>query len=161
MKKFLAVIMALIMSFSVALIPAAAADEAETAADTVEEFFGAVETSVYLIEDTIAQIHNIVGQILAVLDKECPMCGIVHEVASEGGADEEIVDPEAPAEPEEPAEPEIPEEPVEPEVPAEPDAPVEEEGNSNADEAIDTVLYYVQTVLDMIIQVVDYFRTAE
>lgn len=86
MKKLLAVIMTVVMAFSIAVVPASAADV------TVEEFFEAVDTSIALIEDTIAQIHYIVGTILGLLDKECPMCAEIHEVSfdSEG----EVEDPE-------------------------------------------------------------------
>lgn len=91
MKKFLAVIMAVLLTFSIALVPMAADEEAVAEADqvTVEEVFNAIETAVILIKDTIEQIHNIVGQLMAVLDKECAMCGVIHEIATEG-ADEDL-----------------------------------------------------------------------
>ena len=93
MKKILALIMAVIMSFSVALVPAYAAEaEAETEQVTVDDVFNAIETTVKLIMDTIEQVHNIVGQILGVLEKECPMCGVIHELATEG--DGEVVEDE-------------------------------------------------------------------
>ena len=93
MKKILALIMAVIMSFSVALVPVCAADaEAETEQVTVDDVFNAIETTVKLIIDTIEQVHNIVGQILGVLEKECPMCGVIHELATEG--DGEVVEDE-------------------------------------------------------------------
>ncbi len=88
MKKLLAVIMSIVMAFSIAVVPASAADV------TVDEFFEAVETSVALIEDTISQIHNIVGTILGILGKECPMCAEIHELQSEEGAEDEVVDGE-------------------------------------------------------------------
>ena len=96
MKKFLAVIMALIMSFSVALVPVCAAEaEVEKEQVTVEEVFSTIENAVLLIKDTIEQVHNIVGQILGVLDKECPMCGAIHELATEG---DDVVEEEIPEE---------------------------------------------------------------
>lgn len=90
MKKLLAVIMTIVMAFSVAVVPVSAADV------TVDEFFEAVDTSVALIEDTIAQIHYIVGTILGFLDKECPLCGEVHEAELDldFGADDEVVEDE-------------------------------------------------------------------
>ncbi len=103
MKKFLAVIMALIMSFSVALVPtyAAEAEEEATQEITVEGVFNAIETAVILIKDTIEQVHNIVGQIMAVLGKECAMCGEIHEIALEDSEIEnalgdEVVEEEVP-----------------------------------------------------------------
>lgn len=89
MKKLLAVIMSVVMAFSIAVIPASAAEEV-----TIDEFFDAIETSMALIEDTIAQIHNIVGSILGVLGKECPMCAEIHEIPTEEDAETEVEIPE-------------------------------------------------------------------
>ncbi|MBQ7005611.1 MAG: hypothetical protein IJN68_04190 [Clostridia bacterium] len=103
MKKFLAVIMALIMSFSVALVPAYAAEAEEEATQeiTVEGVFNAIETAVILIKDTIEQVHNIVGQIMGILGKECAMCGEIHEISLEDseiedGVEDEVVEDEVP-----------------------------------------------------------------
>ena len=95
MKKILALIMAVLMTFSIALVPMAADENATAEAEqiTVDEVFGAIEKTVLLIKDTIEQIHNIVGQIMAVLDKECAMCGELHEIAAEGN--DEVVEDEA------------------------------------------------------------------
>lgn len=90
MKKLLAVIMSIVMAFSIAVVPASAAEEEIT----IDEFFTAVETSIALIEDTITQIHYIVGTILGVLGKECPMCAEVHVVETEEDADDELVEDE-------------------------------------------------------------------
>lgn len=84
MKKLLAVIMTIVMAFSVAVVPASAVDV------TVDEFFEAVDTSIALIEDTIAKIHYIVGTILGVLEKECPFCAEIHVVDFD--ADDEVVE---------------------------------------------------------------------
>lgn len=86
MKKFLAVVMTLVMAFSITVMPASAADV------TVEEFFDTVEYSIALIEDTIDQIHNIIGTILGVLGKECPMCTAIHEVNFDDSAEEDVVE---------------------------------------------------------------------
>ncbi len=105
MKKFLAVIMALVMSFSVALVPAYAAEAEEEATQeiTVEGVFNAIETAVILIRDTIEQVHNIVGQIMAVAGKECAMCGELHEIKLENNqiedsVEDEVVEEETPEE---------------------------------------------------------------
>ena len=66
MKKLLAVIMSVVMAFSIAVVPASAAEKEEI---TIDEFFETVEASLDLIEDTINQIHNIVGTILGALGK--------------------------------------------------------------------------------------------
>ena len=87
MKKILAVIMTIVMAFSIAAVPTSAADV------TVDDVFNALETSVDLIEDTFAQIHNIVGKIMAVLGKECVMCGEIHELNIENSDEnQEIVE---------------------------------------------------------------------
>ncbi len=88
MKKLLAVIMTIVMAFSIAVVPASAADV------TVDEFFEAVDTSIALIEDTIAQIHYIVGTILGVLEKECPFCGVIHDADLDLDADDEVIEDE-------------------------------------------------------------------
>lgn len=90
MKKLLAVIMSVVMAFSIAVVPASAAAEDVT----LDDVFTAIDTSIALIEDTIAQIHNIVGSILAVLGKECPMCAEIHEIPEEEGTTEDVVIPE-------------------------------------------------------------------
>lgn len=162
MKKFLAILLALVMSFSVALVPAYAA-EAEEEADeiTTEEFLGAIETTVYLIQDTIVQVHNIVGQIMAVVGEECAFCGEMHEIALEDGAEGEL--PEEPTEPElpeEPTEPELPEEPTEPDLPEE-DDPSKEEILDAPDTEIEEALYYVDLVLNIVLQIVQLLQSAE
>ena len=91
MKKLLAVIMSVVMAFSIAVVPASAAEKEEI---TIDEFFETVEASLDLIEDTINQIHNIVGTILGALGKECPMCSEVHEVEFIYGDESETGDVE-------------------------------------------------------------------
>lgn len=91
MKKLLAVIMSVVMAFSIAVVPASAAEKEEI---TIDEFFETVEASLDLIEDTINQIHNIVGTILGALGKECPMCAEVHEVEFIYGDESETGDVE-------------------------------------------------------------------
>lgn len=87
MKKFLAVIMTIVMAFSLVVVPASAVDV------TVDDVFTAIETSMALIEDTFNQIHNIVGTILGVLGKECPLCAVVHEVSLEDAEEESVTEP--------------------------------------------------------------------
>lgn len=87
MKKFLAVIMSLVMMFSLAALPVSAAEaEEETKTEetvTLDDVFETLELTVELIEDTINKIHYIVGTILGMLDKECPLCAEVHEIVIE------------------------------------------------------------------------------
>ena len=96
MKKFIALVMALLLTFSIALVPMAADADAvaEKEQITAEEVIDAIEKTVILIKDTIDQIHNIVGQIMAALDKECAMCGEMHEIAIEGAGDKVVVEME-------------------------------------------------------------------
>lgn len=105
MKKLLAVIMSVVMMFTLAALPVAAADAQEEDTITMEEVVDTVELTIALIKDTIEQVHFIVGSILGVLEKECPLCGEIHVWEStddEIVEDDEIVDDgeEAPATPE-------------------------------------------------------------
>lgn len=112
MKKILAVLMSIVMLFSLAVVPATAADEADDEV-TVAEVIDSVELTVELIKDTLIQVHNIVGSIMALLEKECPMCGELHEIVHEEGFEgDEVVD----------GEDELPELPEAPNTPVEPDA---------------------------------------
>lgn len=74
MKKFLALMIAVVMAFSMVAIPVSAADvnaEVEKVETTVEEAF--------TFADKLANaIHKLVGDILAVFDKECPFCDEIH-----------------------------------------------------------------------------------
>ncbi len=84
MKKVLSLLLALVMSFSIALVPVSAASEvAETQQISVGDVIDTIETTVILIRDTIEQVHNVVGQILAVFGNECVFCGQVHEIIAE------------------------------------------------------------------------------
>lgn len=96
MKKILAVVMAIVMSFSLALVPVSAAQEdvQDGISETVVTAFDAIEKTVDLIMDTIVQVHNIVGQIMAVVGKECVLCGAMHEILPEAGADDEVAEDE-------------------------------------------------------------------
>ena len=70
MKKFLALMIAVVMAFSMVAIPVSAADvnaEVEKVETTVEEAFT-------FAEKLANAIHKLVGDILAVFDKECPFC---------------------------------------------------------------------------------------
>ena len=78
MKKFLAVLMSIVMMFALVAVPVSAADEA-TEEITVEEVFSTLELTAELIKDTLVKVHYIVGTVLAVLEKECPLCGVIHE----------------------------------------------------------------------------------
>lgn len=102
MKKFLAVLMSIVMMFTLVAMPASAADEA-TDEITLEEFISTVELTVELIKDTLIKVHYIVGTILGMLEKECPLCGEAHEVdfvigdaAEDETVEDEIIEDEAP-----------------------------------------------------------------
>ena len=90
MKKFLAVLMSLVMMFSLAA-PAMAAEEEAKDEITLQEVIDTVVLTVELIQDTLIQVHSIVGSILGLLEKECPMCGEIHVYVAE---DEEAGDVE-------------------------------------------------------------------
>ncbi len=88
MKKLLAVLLSLVMMFSVVALPASAATE--TAGDiTIENIEDTVEKGFNLIERIFDFVHNIVHSLSEIFDFDCPFC--------DGEA-------EAPVEPEEPEE---------------------------------------------------------
>lgn len=100
MKKLLAVLMSVVMMFTLVAMPVSAADEAADEI-TLEEVVETVELTVDLIKDTLIQVHFIVGTILGILEKECPLCGEIHEVDLEAGdAENGEAEEEAPATPE-------------------------------------------------------------
>lgn len=102
MKKFLALMIAVVMAFSMVAVPVSAAD----AAADLEKVETTVNDAFDYVESLMESIHTLVGGILAVFDKECPFCDEIHKSA-----------PETPDEPETPEEPSEPEEPTEPEKP--------------------------------------------
>ena len=101
MKKFLAVLMAVVMTFSMVVISASAVEteepkieftgiigSAEDIYDDIKE--GELESALdgvfALIEDFYNLVHNLIGSIMAVSGNECAVCGELH-----GAATEEIV----------------------------------------------------------------------
>ena len=99
---------AVVMAFSMVAVPVSAADvnaDLEKVETTVEDAF--------TFADKLANaIHKLVGDILAVFDKECPFCDEIHVKAP---VEDEPTTPDEPT-PDEPT----PDEPVEPDVPEEP-----------------------------------------
>lgn len=95
MKKLLAVVMSLVMLFTLAVMPVSAAQEEAKDEITVVEVIETIELTVKLIKDTIIQVHFIVGTVLGILETECPMCGEIHDVDLDEIVDgEEIVEEE-------------------------------------------------------------------
>lgn len=78
MKKIIALLLTLIMTFSIISMPVSAAvdtDQVKTDVENVVENVGNIFDSVI---DIINAVHELVGGILAIFDKECPFCGEVH-----------------------------------------------------------------------------------
>lgn len=106
-KKLIAVVLSVIMIFSMIAVPVSATEtitenskveevvdedtSIEEAADQIGEVFS-------VIRNLIDAIHNLVGGIMGILGKECPFCGEVHE--------KDVEEPETPEEPTEPDDPE-------------------------------------------------------
>ena len=86
MKKILALLVAVVMVFSIAVIPASAAlkDSAQVVVDNFNggDYFAAIENAFVFINEFIDEIHALVGNIMAVLGKECAFCNELH-VATE------------------------------------------------------------------------------
>ena len=95
MKKLLAVLMSVVMMFALVAMPVSAAEETAKEEITFDDVITTVETTINLIQDTLIQVHYIVGTILGILEKECPLCATIHEVDLESGELPDIT-PEAP-----------------------------------------------------------------
>ncbi len=84
MKKVLALIVAVVMIFSIAAIPASAAlaDSAQAVTDSFNagDYFGAIENLFTFVQDCINAVHNLVGSIMGVLGEECAFCETIHVV---------------------------------------------------------------------------------
>ena len=120
MKKLLAVLIAVLMAFSVAVVPASAADyvrkdtvvvaPGESEETTEGEFAGVVDstTSIYddlkageyenaldgvfeLIDGLVNAIHSLIGKIMAVAGKECALCAELHGATDKVVADDLVV----------------------------------------------------------------------
>lgn len=96
MKKILALVMAVVMAFSIAAVPASAAvsDSAQAVVDSYNagDYEATVDNVFTFARDLAEAIHALVGGILGVLGKECPFCEEIHS-ANAGddntGADDE------------------------------------------------------------------------
>ena len=87
MKKILALIIAVVMIFSVAAIPSTAgvADSAQGVVDNYNDgnYGAALESAFSFAKDLAKAIHSLVGGILGVLDKECPFCDEIHKTKAD------------------------------------------------------------------------------
>lgn len=93
MKKIIAVLLTIIMTFSIISMPVSAvATSAQTKTD-IENVVEDVNNIFDSVIDIINAVHQLVGNILAIFDKECPFCGVVH-------GDEDV---EKPTEPDTPS----------------------------------------------------------
>jgi hypothetical protein len=72
--------MSIVMMFTFVAMPVSAAEEAAKEEITINDVITTVELTVNMIQDTLVQVHFIVGTILGILEKECPLCGEAHEV---------------------------------------------------------------------------------
>ena len=86
MKKILALLVAVVMVFSIAVIPASAvlSETAQVVADSFNEgdYFAAIENLFVFIREFIDELHNLVGNIMATLGKECAFCDQLHVIAA-------------------------------------------------------------------------------
>ena len=86
MKKILALLIAVVMVFSMAAIPASAA--LSDSIDAVSESFNAgdyestITGVIELAKEFVAAIHDLVGSIMAVLGEECAFCEEIHVLAA-------------------------------------------------------------------------------
>ena len=88
MKKLFSILLAALMAFSVMVLPVSAADI--EAVEPTHEFTGVVEGA----EDIYNLIHNLIGNIMAVIGKECAACGEFHTLVEDDAVveDDLVVD---------------------------------------------------------------------
>ena len=79
MKKFLALMIAVVIAFSMVAVPVNAT---ETNVD-IEKVETTVNEAFTFAENLANAIHKLVGDILAVFGKECPFCDEIHELTTE------------------------------------------------------------------------------
>ncbi len=93
MKKFLALIISIVMIFSIAAIPSTAgvADSAQGVVDNYNagNYGAAIDSAFSFAKDLAKAIHSLVGGILGVLDKECPFCDEIHKSKANDDADKD------------------------------------------------------------------------
>ena len=86
MKKILALLVAVVMVFSIAVIPASAvlSESAQAITDSFNagDYFTAIENTFSFIREFIDELHTLVGNIMATLGEECAFCNELH-VATE------------------------------------------------------------------------------
>ncbi len=88
MKKVLALIIAVVMMFSVAVVPVSALTVGEAGSEVVDSFnekdyITTIDNIIIFIETSIDAIHNLVGKIMAVVGEECAFCEQVHSLTAD------------------------------------------------------------------------------
>lgn len=78
MKKVIAILLTIIMTFSIISMPVSAALDTDQVKTDVENVVEDVTNIFDAVIDIIDAVHQLVGGILSIFDKECPFCGVVH-----------------------------------------------------------------------------------
>ena len=82
MKKILALLVAVVMVFSIAAIPASAvlSESAQVVVDNFNagDYFAAIENAFTFIREFMDELHALVGNIMATLGEECAFCEQLH-----------------------------------------------------------------------------------
>ena len=89
MKKFLALMIVVVMTFSMVAVPVSATC---VEAEDIEKIETTVDATFTFAMDLAKAIHKLGGDILAVFDKECPFCDEIHNrtpVEDENGGENE------------------------------------------------------------------------
>ena len=86
MKKILALLVAVVMVFSRAAIPASAvlSESAQVVVDNLNagDYFAAIENIFAFIREFMDELHSLVGNIMATLGEECAFCEEIHVIAA-------------------------------------------------------------------------------
>lgn len=84
MKKVIALIIAVVMMFSIVAVPASAAfsDSLQAVTDSYNagDYEATLNNLFTFVKDFAEAIHNLVGSIMGVLGEECAFCETIHVV---------------------------------------------------------------------------------
>ncbi len=99
MKKFLAILLSVMMLFTMVSGTVFAATEETTAAEeevtvVIDETKAELDTLIATFKSLIVVIHELVGNILAAVDEECPFCEEYHDLVGGDEAEEETTEDE-------------------------------------------------------------------
>lgn len=92
-KRIIALLLTLLMVFT--MVSSSFITVAEPVTTNIEEVANTADTTSEFIKSIIYGVHNLVGGILSIFNRECPFCGKIHKKSADGS---ELPDPTKPEE---------------------------------------------------------------